>query len=157
VIWLFSAQKMALCVGNALTEILPFIYARLHDQKNPNSLLRNRFCQHLCCPGPVSRSGRIACRGAFAGKTAHPQKSSNHGFTSRGRRIGFAGRVARYITKSQARWQESRVCGSGESGRITVACQVLTWRSVQAEKFCDGQAGSRDRRRRKDQKRRGCC
>jgi len=45
---------------------------------------------------------------------------------------------------------------SGDSNEcFAVTCQILAWRFVQAEKFCGSQSGGRDRRRRKEQKRRG--
>jgi hypothetical protein len=175
-----SVQKTALCVGNALTAIPRFIYARLHDQKNPYSLLYNRVCQHLRCTGSVAHSRRIARRGAD--ETAHAQEGENDGITSRGCCLGFACCVARHFTKSQARSQKSGGWHGSESGRLsftgriarrcaqskrysqksgdsnesfTITCQILAWRPVQAKKFCGSESGRRDRGRREEQKRRG--
>jgi hypothetical protein len=130
----------------------------------------------------VAYPGRVACRSTFRGKTSHAQESSNDGITRRDRCILFACFGARYFTGSQARSQKSggwrsrwsgciaftcrfaRRCAqnkrySQESGdsdeSFAVAWQILAWRPVQAKKFCGSQSGNRDRRRRKEQKRRG--
>jgi hypothetical protein len=135
----------------------------------------------LRCASSVAQPGRVACRSAFAGKTSHAQESSNDGITRRNRCIVFACCGARDFT-GQARSQKSGGWGSSQSGCIaftccvarscaqskrhseksgdsneslTVACEIRARRFIQAEKFCGSQSGSRDRRRRKEQKRRG--
>jgi hypothetical protein len=96
---------------------------------------------------PLARASSVA----YPGKTSHAQESSDDGITRRNRCIVFGCCGARDFTGSQARSQKSG--DSNES--FTVACQILSWRSVQAEKFCGSQSGSRDWRRRKEQRRRG--
>jgi hypothetical protein len=125
----------------------------------------------LRCPSTIAHAGRVARRSAFAGKTSHAQESSNDGITRRNRCIRLACCGARDFTDSQARSQKSRGWHSSQSGCVacshtqskrqsqksgdnnesfTVTWQILAWRSVQAEKFCGSQSGSRDRRRRKE-------
>ena len=160
----FPYRKSA-ALGNALTVIWRFVNARLYDQKILYFRFCNRTCQRLCCASAIANPGRVARRST--GKTSHAQESSNDGVTRRNRRIFFACCCTGFFTNSQARSQESRgrhgsqsgcfTCGvarsyaqkrrpqkdRGGNESFTVACQILAWRAIQAEKFRCNQSGGR--------------
>jgi hypothetical protein len=124
---------------NGLTTILQVVYARYHDYENFIAHYCNRICRRLYCTSSVADSGRITCSITNC-KASHTQKSSNNGFTQRGRRA-FNGRFTCGFAQSDARSEESRGCGSCESGRITVA-PIQTWRPVQTQKLCRSESRS---------------